>query len=128
MDLLIDTHAVLWFITEDRRLPKKTKQIIEDVLNNCFVSIATLWEIAIKNSLGRLELNADIEVIFRIIDETGFELLPITVNHILAYTSLEFHHHDPFDRIIIAQAIHENLIIISKDEKFDNYNVPLLWK
>jgi len=106
----------------------KTQQIIEDAANNCFVSIATLWEIAIKNSLGRLDLHADLDRIFQIIDETGFELLPITVNHILTNSNLKFHHQDPFDRIIIAQAIHENLIIITKDEKFDKYNAPLIWK
>ena len=109
MDLLIDTHAVIWFITEDKKLPLKTKQIIENIENNCFVSIATYWEIAIKHSLGRLDLNSGLERIFQIIEETGFEILPITINQILKNAKLEYHHHDPFDRIIIAQAIYENL-------------------
>lgn len=128
MDILIDTHAVIWFITEDKKLPLKTKQIIENIENNCFVSIATYWEIAIKHSLGRLDLNSDLERIFQIIEETEFEILPITINRILKNAKLEYHHHDPFDRIIIAQAIYENLSIITKDEQFKNYEVPLIWK
>jgi PIN domain nuclease of toxin-antitoxin system len=83
MKLLIDTHAVIWFITEDKKLPEKTRRIIENIDNNCYVSIASYWEIAIKQSLGRLDLNSDLEKIFRIIEETGFEVLPITVNQIL---------------------------------------------
>lgn len=127
MDLLIDTHAVIWFITDDSKLPLKTKKIIENSENNCFVSIATYWEIAIKNSLGRLNMNSDLESIFRVIENTGLELLPITTNQILINAGLEYYHHDPFDRIIIAQAIYENLQIVSKDDQFKNYNVTLLW-
>jgi PIN domain nuclease of toxin-antitoxin system len=127
MNLLIDTHAVIWFITEDSKLPLKTKQIIEDIENNCFVSIATYWEIAIKHSLNRLNLKSDLENIFNIIEKTGFEILPITTNQILLNASLPYHHHDPFDRIIIAQAIFENLKIVSKDGHFENYKVQLIW-
>ena len=128
MKLLIDTHAVIWFITEDKKLPEKTRRIIENIDNNCYVSIASYWEIAIKQSLGRLDLNSDLEKIFRIIEETGFEVLPITVNQILENAKLNFHHQDPFDRIIIAQAIFENLSIVTKDEQFRNYKVPLVWE
>ncbi len=118
MDLLIDTHAVIWFITDDSKLPLKTKKIIEYSENNCFVSIATYWEIAIKHSLGRLNMNSDLESIFRVIENTGLELLQITTNQILINAGLEHYHNDPFDRIIIAQAIYENLKIVSKDDQF----------
>ncbi|WP_372947578.1 type II toxin-antitoxin system VapC family toxin [Mariniphaga sp.] len=128
MELLIDTHTVIWFITEDKKLPTNTKRIIEDVDNKCYVSIATYWEIAIKQSLGRLDLNSDLEKIFRIIEETGFEVLPITVKQILENAKLDFHHQDPFDRIIIAQAIHENLSIVTKDSQFRKYKIPLVWE
>ncbi|MBI4945036.1 MAG: type II toxin-antitoxin system VapC family toxin [Bacteroidetes bacterium] len=128
MDLLIDTHAIIWFITEDPKLPVRTKQIIESIENRCFVSIATYWEIAIKHSLGRLDLNSDLKNIFQIIENTGFELLPITLNQILTNAGLEYHHHDPFDRIIIAQAMYENLMIVSKDEQFKSYNISLIWE
>ena len=70
MDLLIDTHAVIWFITDDSKLSQKTKQIIENIENKCFVSIATYWEIAIKYSLGRLDLNSELKRIFQIIEKT----------------------------------------------------------
>jgi PIN domain nuclease of toxin-antitoxin system len=105
----------------------KTKQIIEDTENNCFVSIATFWEIAIKHSLNRLNLKSDLENIFQIIEKTGFEILPITTNQILLNAGLPYHHQDPFDRIIIAQAILENLKIVSKDGYFEKYQVQLLW-
>ena len=81
MDFLIDTHAIIWFITDSAKLPRKTKQIIEDKGNNCYVSLATYWEIGIKHSLGRLVLNTDLESIFKIIEDSGKELLPITTKH-----------------------------------------------
>lgn len=128
MNLLIDTHAVIWFITEDSKLPLKTKKIIENTENNCFVSIATYWEIAIKHSLGRLNLDSELENIFRIIEKTGFEILPITTNQILINAGLTHHHQDPFDRIIIAQAIQYDLKIVTKDGQFKNYQVSLIWE
>jgi PIN domain nuclease of toxin-antitoxin system len=128
MDYLIDTHAVIWFITDNKSLPSKIKKLIEDIENNCFVSIATFWEIAIKKFLGRLDLGAELEVIFKLIEQSGFEILPITINHILENSSLEHHHHDPFDRLMIAQAKCENLKIVTKDQFFGSYNVPLVWK
>ncbi len=128
MNLLIDTHALIWFITDNDKLPLKTKQIIENKENNCFVSIATYWEIGIKNSIGRLDLKSDLVTIFQIIEETGFETLPITTNQILRNANLEFHHQDAFDRIIIAQSLTEKMTIITKDSQFENYNVPIIWK
>lgn len=128
MNFLIDTHALIWFITDNDKLPVEAKTLIENKNNKCFVSIATFWEIGIKNSIGRLDLNSDLKTIFQIIDETGFETLPITVNHILKNANLDFHHQDPFDRIIIAQSITEKMTIISKDRLFKNYNVPIVWK
>ena len=128
MNLLIDTHALIWFITDNDKLPLKTKQIIENKENNCYVSIATYWEIGIKNSIGRLDLNSDLETIFQIIEETGFETLPITTNQILRNANLEFHHQDPFDRIIIAQSLTEKMTIITRDSQFEDYNVPIIWK
>lgn len=128
MNFLVDTHALIWFITDHDKLPFKTKLLIENKENNCFVSIASFWEIGIKNSIGRLDLNSDLKTIFQIIDETGFETLPITTNHILRNTSLDFHHQDPFDRIIIAQSLAENMTIITKDTQFKNYDVPIIWE
>ncbi len=127
MDILIDTHAVIWFITNDSNLPKKAKIIIENTSNNCYVSIASFWEMAIKNSLGRLELNGSLEKVFEIVENSGLSILRITIGHILQLSRLEFHHQDPFDRIIIAQGIDSNLVILSKDRHFSKYGVELIW-
>ncbi|MFP4289262.1 MAG: type II toxin-antitoxin system VapC family toxin [Bacteroidales bacterium] len=128
MNLLVDTHALIWFITDDAKLPNAVRQIMEDSQNYCFVSIATYWEIGIKHSIGRLDLKADLETIFQIIEETGFETLPITVSQILQNTILEFFHQDPFDRIIIAQSITEKMTVITKDNQFQQYGIPIIWK
>lgn len=127
MNLLLDTHALIWYITDDNKLPTKTRTLIELSENHCFVSLATYWEMAIKNSLGRLEFKKPISTIFDIIEQSGFDILPISIEHTLKATSLPFHHHDPFDRMIIGQAIAEDLTIITKDEKFPLYDVRLLW-
>ena len=128
MNYLVDTHAIIWFITEDKKLPQKTKQIIEDDENNCFVSIASFWEMGIKYSLDRLDLKRDLNDIFEVIIDSGFRVLPITPNHIIKNAELDFHHQDPFDRIMIAQAIVEKLQVISKDQYFKNYDIEIFWK
>ena len=128
MDYLIDTHTLIWFITDNKKLPSSTREIIIDENNNCFVSIASYWEIGIKYSLGRFDFEADLEEIFEIIEATGFEVLPITTIQISQNAKLEFHHRDPFDRIIIAQAITENIALISKDRFFKEYNVEVIWE
>ncbi len=127
MNVLVDTHAVIWFITDNSRLSPVARKIIESPENICFVSIATFWEIGIKSSLGRLDLNTTLERLFKIIEESGFQLLPISINHILNCAKLEFYHHDPFDRIVISQAQCELIPLISKDEKFSNYDISLIW-
>ena len=128
MNLLVDTHALIWFITDNNKLPINTKKFIESNDNDCYVSIATFWEIGIKNSIGRLDLNSDLQKIFRIIEESGFDILPITTNHILQNADLELNHQDPFDRIIIAQAMVEKMTIITNDTQFKNYNTPIVWE
>jgi len=128
MNLLVDTHALIWFITDNNKLPINTKKFIESNDNDCYVSIATFWEIGIKNSIGRLDLNSDLQKIFQLIEESGFDILPITTNHILQNADLELYHQDPFDRIIIAQAIVEKMTIITKDTQFKNYNIPIVWE
>ena len=128
MDVLLDTHAVIWYVTKDSRLSKTSYEIIDDPANKCFISIASLWEMGIKFSIGKLELNNDLQQIFEIIHRTGFEFLPISVNHVLSCAQLPFHHRDPFDRIIIAQALTEKLSIITQDTHFRKYDVTVVWK
>jgi len=126
MDYLLDTHIVIWFITNDSKLTEIAKSEIENADNKCFVSIASFWEIGIKFSLGRLELGTDLETIFELINKSGLEVLPVSQNHILASSKLEFHHNDPFDRLLIAQSITENLLLISNDKAFKRYNISIL--
>lgn len=124
---VLDTHAAIWFITEDDRLPTKAKAQIENPDNPCFVSITSFWEMAIKHSLGKLELRSDLNAVFQLVDSSGLTLLPITTTHILTSSTLPFHHRDPFDRLIIAQAKSEGLTVLTKDMEFSNYDIDLLW-
>ena len=127
MDLLLDTHALIWFINGDNTLPDNVINKIKDIRTNCFVSIASIWEIAIKLSLGKLELNGSLEDISRIMERYQIELLPISFDHIQKLLTLESHHRDPFDRIIISQGQVENLKIVTRDENFIKYNVEIIW-
>jgi len=128
MDLLLDTHTLLWFINGDEMLPAKAKTSIQNINNKCYVSIASIWEIAIKLSLNKLDLNIKFDDISSIMVQNDFELLPISFEHIQRLLKLDFHHKDPFDRIIIAQGIEDKLKIVTKDKEFSKYKVTILWE
>ena len=128
MDLLLDTHAFIWFLNGDNQLPTSIKDTIAATSNKCFLSIASLWEIAIKSSLNKLELQGDFNQIANFLNDNDIELLPITFEHIQRLLQLDFYHRDPFDRIIIAQALTENLTIATKDSIFNEYGVKIIWK
>ena len=127
MNNLIDTHALIWFLNGDNDLSDNAKKAIEaeDAIN--FISIASLWEISIKISLGKLELKTPFSKISELLDNNGFQILPITFEDTLILSTLPFHHRDPFDRIIISQSLNNKLTIISKDRYFDEYQVALTW-
>ncbi|MEI8202375.1 MAG: type II toxin-antitoxin system VapC family toxin [Bacteroidota bacterium] len=127
MNILLDTHALIWFINGDKQLPDKAINLIKDLKISCFVSIASIWEIAIKLSLGKLELNGGFDDISKIMNQYEIELLPITFEHIQKLLTLDYHHRDPFDRIIISQGMVEKLVIISKDENFPKYYSKVIW-
>ena len=128
MKLLLDTHTLLWFIAGSSQLGATARTFIEDAANEKYVSIASLREIAIKISVGKMSLAALFDVLFpHQLQINGFELLPIKINHASAITTLPFHHRDPFDRIMIAQAIEENMNFISIDTVIDDYSVTRLW-
>lgn len=124
---LLDTHTLIWFINGDKELSTKARAIIQakDTLN--FVSIASLWEIAIKISLGKLELKTPFNQVIKQLEENGFEILPITFEDTMIVSKLPFHHRDPFDRMIIAQALTHKMIIITKDPSFNQYNTTTAW-
>ncbi len=128
MNLLLDTHAFIWFLNGDTQLPASTKDLISDNSNRCLLSIASIWEIAIKSSLNKLELQGDFNQIAEFIDDNDIEVLPVTFEHIQRLLRQEFHHRDPFDRMIIAQALTENIPIATKDGIFEKYGVTIIWK
>jgi PIN domain nuclease of toxin-antitoxin system len=125
MDLLIDTHTLLWFYAGDSKLDQKTKNVILDTENTIYLSIAILWEIAIKVNIGKLDFKGDIIEFFAFVERNDFTILPILFQNLIVLSNLPFHHKDPFDRIIITQAITENLIIGSDDAIFKEYNIKL---
>ena len=125
---LLDTHALLWFLSGDDRISSKSQKIISDPKNRCFISIASLWEMAIKIKIGKLDLSFELKELATYLSENNIETLPLAFEHILETLDLEDHHRDPFDRIILAQAKFERLTIISKDENFHKYaQVKLIW-
>jgi len=128
MNLLLDTHTLLWFVLGEAHLNAVARQLIEDATNPKFVSPATYWEIAIKISIGKYALNEPYETfIDRAIRQNGFFILPIEPRHTALLINMPFHHRDPFDRLIIAQAIVEGIAIVSADPVFDDYSVQRLW-
>jgi PIN domain nuclease of toxin-antitoxin system len=128
MKLLLDTHTLLWFITGDSKLSLNARLLIEDAANDKFVSVVSLWEIAIKYGLGRLNLSDDFENLFpNQLIINGFEQLAIENKHFYEFIKLPQHHNDPFDRLLIAQTISEKMSIVSVDSAFDNYPVSRLW-
>ena len=125
---LLDTHALLWFLSGDERISAKARTVISDSKNRCFISMASLWEMAIKIKIGKLDLAFGLETLASYLNRNNIEILPIAFEHILETMRLEDHHRDPFDRIIIAQARFEKLTILSKDENFPQYQqVQVLW-
>jgi PIN domain nuclease of toxin-antitoxin system len=128
MRLLLDTHAFLWFIQGSQNLSETARNLIEDQGNQKLLSIASLWEISIKVSTGKLDVGMTIaELVSREVYGNGFEVLAIQANHLDELTKLVFHHKDPFDRLIIAQALAERMLVVTRDEAFGRYPVSLLW-
>lgn len=127
MKILLDTHAFIWFVEDDVQLPDRLKKLIENPSNEIYLSIASIWEIAIKIQLKKLTVNKSIKEIIDLVHNNGFELIPILPKHIIRLSDLEFHHRDPFDRMIIAQGLVENQEIVSKDKDFDSYGIKRIW-
>lgn len=123
MQYLLDTHALIWWLANDSTLTPKAKTEIANSSNLVFVSAASTWEIAIKKSIGKLESPDDL---IQQIKEKKFKSLPINIEETLIVEKLPYHHQDPFDRILIAQAKLFNLTIITRDRQFNIYDVNLL--
>lgn len=128
MRYLLDTHTLLWFLQDDPQLPEKVGNEITNIENSCYVSIASLWEIAIKINLGKLNIKFPFVKFASYLADNDIEVLQIGFDHLIQVATLDLHHRDPFDRIIIAQGLVENLTIITKDEHFPSYTDRILWK
>jgi PIN domain nuclease of toxin-antitoxin system len=128
MKILIDTHALLWLITDNKKLSKNSKIYFTDPKNELYFSMASFWEICIKVSIGKLSLSTNWEQTIK--EELNFnsvQLLPISTKHCIQVNKLPFHHRDPFDRLIIAQAVVEEFHVMSIDEHFVHYPISLIW-
>jgi PIN domain nuclease of toxin-antitoxin system len=126
--LLLDTHAFLWFITNDSRLTPTAQTLIADSDNDILISPASYWETAIKISIGKYPLSVSFETfITRGIEGNGFKVLSIEPRHAAALTSMPFHHRDPFDRLLVAQAHVEGIPVVSSDAILDHYGISRLW-
>jgi len=127
MDILLDTHVAIWFFEDNKRLSKSATDAITNLENSVYVSIVSLWEIAIKLSKGKLEIDNGLDGFVEAVYRNGFILLGISPAHIKIVCELPFIHHDPFDRMMIAQAIVEDMSIVSADENIAQYDASLLW-
>lgn len=127
MKVLLDTHAFVWFINGDDQLTSTNVDLIKDLENECYLSIASLWEIAIKHSLNRLALDGGFDRIQEFLVANEIELLPISFVHTQQLLRLEYHHRDPFDRMIISQSLSEQIPVLTKDEHFKQYPLTVIW-
>ena len=128
MKVLLDTHAFLWLITDEDRLSENARQTFLNTENSLFFSAASLWEICIKKSLGKLSLKDGwFQTIQKEMEINTIQWLPIETTHCAVVTELPFHHRDPFDRMLIAQAIVEDMKLLSRDSRLSDYAVELIW-
>jgi PIN domain nuclease of toxin-antitoxin system len=126
--LLLDTHAFLWWVAASKELSRKARTAIASARSQCFVSVASGWEIAIKASLGKLRIDGALD---RFLPEqlaaNGFQALPIDLRHAARVATLPFHHRDPFDRLLVAQALEGELAMVTADPVFTRYGVKRVW-
>ena len=128
MCVLIDTHVFLWWVEGDRALPAKARAALTDQDNECLFSLASVWELAIKAGLGKLKLALPVQrYVVEHVAVNGFQMLDIRMAHVGRVESLDPHHGDPFDRLLIAQALEEKLPVVTADPVFRNYGVKRIW-
>jgi len=127
MNILLDTHTFLWYLEDSKQLSSKAAEIIQDPSNTLCLSIASLWEISIKLGLGKLSLQNSFSELEEVLQQLKIEVLLITFSDTECYLNLPLHHRDPFDRILVAQAINHSLVLVSRDVAFDAYDLQRLW-
>lgn len=128
MNLLIDSHALIWAVLDDPRLSPRARRVLSDGAGALHVSIVSFWELSLKIALGKLRtMTSSIAYLRDECLEQGIRIIPLQVEHIIRAESLPLHHRDPFDRMLIAQALQENLTILTGDAEFAKYPVEVLW-
>jgi PIN domain nuclease of toxin-antitoxin system len=127
MRILLDTHALIWYLENDSQMPQRVKDMIENPQNQVFASMVNFWEIAIKTGLGKMSLTYSLSEISQKLHEQNIPILAILLDHTIAVQNLPNHHRDPFDRMLIAQADVESCTVLTRDEMFDAYTVSVLW-
>lgn len=127
MKLLLDTHIFIWWADQPEKLSHDALSALEDEANELLLSVAGIWEMQIKIQLGKLNLSVPLRDLLKNQQETNdLTVLPVTLRHVLALDALPFHHKDPFDRLLIAQSIEEELTIVTADSQFSAYSIKLL--
>ncbi len=128
MRVLLDTHAFLWWIKDDRRLSGRAREVLADGANELLFSAASGWEIAIKTRLGRLRVSGDLGVyLSKQLSQNSIGVLPVYLSHAIRVADLPEHHRDPFDRLLVAQACVEGLPLVSVDQEVARYPVEIIW-
>lgn len=128
MNVLLDTHAFLWFSADDARLSPVARSAIQDPANQVYLSLASVWEMAIKLSLGKLRLRRPLlTLVMEAMERRGIGLLSIQLGHALKVAELPFHHRDPFDRLLVAQCLVSDMAFVSRDPAADSYGVTRIW-
>lgn len=128
MRVLVDTHALIWYVDQDHLLPPAAYSAITDPANDVMVSAATVWEVAIKTGTGKLSLSAPYrQWMTKALTDLGAAMVPVDVEYADRQAGLPFHHRDPFDRLLVAQALVENVPLVSGDAQFDLYGVTRIW-
>lgn len=128
MKILLDTHAFIWLDTQPEKLSKSAMEICQNVDNQLYLSMASVWEIQIKVQLGKLVLKIPLADMLKVQQqENDLNILNIALEHIYQLQNLPFHHNDPFDRLIIAQSSLEKMTLVSADGKFSNYDISVCW-
>ncbi len=126
MNILLDTHVALWAITDSPKLPKKAREVIESPRSSVWISAASVWEIAIKHALGRGDMPVSSQDATRYFRESGYRFLPVEAEHTVAVEELPAHHQDPFDRILVAQALVEPLRLMTHDPVMARYSDTII--
>lgn len=128
MRLLLDTHAFLWWISDDAQLSERARGLIGDGRNEVFLSAASGWELAVKAALRRVDIAEPLERFLPDqLERNGFQALPVLLRHALALPALPPLHRDPFDRMLVAQALAEEMTLVSADRRIHRYPVPVAW-